>query len=191
MFRLVCMFSESVSCRGAFDVSDWIVAERAEVHALTRPKNEKTCTSFQFFREERKKLTFVKRVWFVSRAWVRGRLHLREQRCKRWVQSWFCGDDFAHTMNIMWNVRKWAICHLSDILGKNVQDLLWTSVITSLNTPDVIDPFLLPGVCNCSNNWCKVKCRFSLSFYSNTFFCHDGSHQLSGSNIEAGVIYST
>ena len=53
---------------------------------------------------------------------------------------------------------------------------------------NAIDPSLLTGVCNFSNNRCKVKCGVSLSFYGNTFFCYDGSHQLSRSNIETGII---
>ena len=63
-----------------------------------------------------------------------------------------------------------------------------------LYTRNAIDPCLLPAVprvCNFSNNRCKVKYGVSLMFYGNTFFCHDGSHQLSRSNIEAGVIDPT
>ena len=75
-------------------------------------------------------------------------------------------------------------CHLPDILGINVQDLLWTTIYTR----NAIGPCLLPGVRSLLNNRCKVKCGLSLSFYGNTLFCHDGSYQLSRGNIEAGVI---
>ena len=114
---------------------------------------------------------------------MRGRLHLREQRCKQ-LESWLCGDDFTHTIYV--NVPE--VSNMASTAARYCWRKMYKTCYGPLYTRNAIDPCLLPGVCKFSNNWSKVKYGVSLSFYGNTFFCHDGSHQLSRSNIEARVI---
>jgi hypothetical protein len=101
---------------------------------------------------------------------VRGRLHLRGQRCKRLEASAITPLEYN--------------CIFQILLVK-----MYKTSYRPLYTGNIaIDPCLLPVVCNSSNNRCKVKYGASFGLHGNPFFCHDGCHQLSGSNIEAGVI---
>jgi hypothetical protein len=141
------------------------------VHALARQRM-KNFTLFQFFGKKKKKKSLLLQGafdLFLVLECVDACTSVNSD-----VSDWSHGfvEMISHT-----RIQLMA----TDILGKKCTRLVMDLYILVMRS-------ILPGVCNFSNNRCKVKCKVSLSFYGNTFFCHDGSHQLSRSNIEAGVI---
>ena len=106
---------------------------------------------------------------------MRGLLHLREQQCTRLESCTYPSLE---------------------VLSNEVSDRTISYSTASSRYPLIckyktllqIDRSLVPARCNYSNNRCKVKHGVSFSLHSNPFFCHDGCHQLSRSNIEAWVI---